>query len=325
MRGILLSVEPQNSSNSMRVRIFCFVLLIGLWGTSSVAQTKRLQDAMKESVELYAHYRDSIDNDFEMSWGRPPLVRAFRRRYVLPELIGVKNIQFAPNTKTDNISLVWIKSPLRVKKLLSKWRSKKYQGYYLTSLNIENGEIVIYVMTGCQGKTGETLQGRFSYGIKDGELELHTIEYQWTETQTTYHNPNVEKIVSLQAYEEMFTIFFNDSTTIETFSDTIDILRSVTQWKDVHFPEKNDVHYTYRSFVSEKEFSNRRKPFLAVNYSFNQQGDILVYFRTIFCRRQKGKYKNLQQHCSSAIVFTLSQDAKGIYQINHFKRTLGLR
>lgn len=305
----------------MHVRIFCFIILIVLGGTSSVAQGKSLQDVMKESVELYAHYRDSIDNDLELKWGRPPLDRTFRRRYVLPELIGVKNIQFTPSSKTDNYSLVWAKSSLRTKGLLLKGRSKNYQGYYQTSFNIENGEIVVYVMTGLQGKTGETLHGRFSYGLKDGDFELHTIEYQWTDTQVTYNNPNVEKVVSQQTYEEMFTVFFGDSITIKTFSDTVDVLRSVTQWKDVNFPEVNDVHYTYRSFVAEHMFLNRRKPFLAVNYTFNQQGDILVYFRTIFCQRQKGRYKNIQQHCSTAMVFTLSQDANGNYRIKHYKRT----
>lgn len=308
----------------MHARIICFVILIGFGGTSSVTQAKNMQDVMKESVELYANYRDSIDNDLNLKWGLPQLNRAFHRRYVLPELIGVKNIHFTPNSKTDNFSLVWIKSPLRVKVLLLKGRSEKYPGYYQASLNIEDGEVVVYVMTGLRGKTGETLQGRFSYGIKDGDFELHTIEYQWTDTKTTYHNPNVKKLMSQQTYEEMFTFFFNDSITIKTFSDTVNVLRSVTQWKDINFPKVNGVHYTYQSFIGERAFSNRSKPFLAVNYTFNQQGDILVYFRTIFCQRQKGRYKNIQQHCSSAIVFTLSKDANGIYQIHHYKRIRGL-
>ena len=309
----------------MRVRIFYFILLICLCGEVSVAQTVHLQEVMKNSVELYSHYKDSLDNDIELRWGRPPLDRSFHCRYVLPELIGLKDIQFTPNSKQDNYSFVWIKSPLKAKRLLSKERSKNYQGYYQTSLNIENGEVVVYVMTGLQGKTGEALQGRFSYGIKDGNFELHTIEYQWTDTKTTYHNPNTEKVVSKKTYEDMFAIFFDDSITTKTFSDTIDVLRSVTQWKDVYFPEVNGVHYTYRSFLGKKTFSDRSKPFLAVNYSFNQHGDILVYFRTIFCQEQKGRYKNMQQHCSSAFVFTLSQDADGVFQISSYRRIMKLK
>ena len=61
----------------MHVRIFCLIILIGFWGTSSVAQGKSLQDVMKESVELYAHYRDSIDNDLELKWGSPPIGQDF--------------------------------------------------------------------------------------------------------------------------------------------------------------------------------------------------------------------------------------------------------
>lgn len=300
------------------------MLLIILW-KGAIAQKRYLQDVLKESVELYSHYRDSLDNDIELKWGRPPLDRTFHQRYVLPELIGANSIQFPLNSKNDDFFLIWITSPLKVKELLLKGRSKNYQGYYITAFNIENGEIVVYIMTGFRGKTGETLQGRFSYGIKDSCFLLHTIEYQWKDIKTTYLNPTTEKVVSQQTYEDMFAIFLEDSITNETFSDTIDVLRSVTQWKDVYFPEANGVHYTYRSVLNKKTFSSRNKPFLAVNYAFNQQGDILVYFRTIFCQRQKGRYKSIQQHCSSAIVFTLSQDANGIYQIKNFRRIMGLR
>ena len=36
--------------------------------------------------------------------------------------------------------------------------------------------------------------------------------------------------------------------------------------------------------------------------------------------KQKGKYKQLQQHCSWALVFTLSPDINGKYKITSYKR-----
>ena len=42
-------------------------------------------------------------------------------------------------------------------------------------------------------------------------------------------------------------------------------------------------------------------------------------------QKQKGKYRSLQQHCASALVFTLSQDVNGKYQIMSYKRVDGIK
>lgn len=301
------------------------VLLICLTIGHSNAQITSLNDVVTDAVESYIHYRDNFDNDNEMRWGRLPIDREkYHVRYVLPELIGVQSLRFPTNSADGNYRLVWATNQSKAKRLLSKRRATDYNWYYMVALNIEDGELVVYVMTGCQGKVGETLQGRFSYGIKDGVFLLHTADYLWQDVVRVYINPDVGKMIDSQTTEEMFTVFFEDAHTLETFSDTIDVLQSITKWGNKCLPKKNGIYYTYQSLLGEKTISIRTKPYLSIDYTFNQQGEILVFFRTIYCHKQKGKYKSLQQQCSSALVFTLSQDANGLYQMMSYKRIDGI-
>ncbi len=310
----------------MKKQLLFLALLMCLNIEYPIAQNTSLNDVITDAVESYICFRDKFDNDIEAKWGRPPINNEkYSVRYVLPELIGAQKLRFPANSKDGKLRLVWATSQSKAKRLICKRRNSYYKWYYMVSLSIEDGELVVYVMTGYHGKVGETLQGRFSYGIKDGIFLLHTTDYIWLDVERTYHNSDVGKIIDPQTEGEMFSVFFEDAHTIETFSDTIDVLQSITKWRKCCMPEKRGVFYTYQSLLSDTMFSTWTKPFLSIDYTFNQQGDVLVYFRTIYCQKQKGKYRSLQQHCASALVFTLSQDVNGKYQIMSYKRVDGIK
>lgn len=284
------------------------------------AQTSNLQGIIRESVESYIKYRDSVDIEIDKRLGLQTTDRNNWKRYVLPELIGADNLFFSCNFESDGVPLVWVTKKRDVKRLLKKKRSDDYSWYYRVSINIEDDEFVVYVMTGFQRKVGETLQGRFSYGLKDGSLSLHTVDYQWTDIKQTYNNPNIGKVMASHILEDMISLWKEDSITRKTFSDTVDVLQSITNWRDSYLPEMSATSFTYLTFLSTRILSTRVNPFLSIDCTFNQQGELLVYFRTIYCQKQKGKYKQLQQHCSWALVFTLSPDINGKYKITSYKR-----
>lgn len=288
------------------------------------AQPYNIPGIIRESVAAYIKYRDSVDIEIDKRLGLQPIDRTLWDRYVLPEIIGVDNIMFPRNSEYDDASLIWVTKKRDVKCLLKKKRSSDYCWYYRVSLNFEDNEIVVYVMTGFQRKVGETLQGRYSYGIKDCGLSLHTIEYQWTDVKQTYNNPAVGKAIASHTLEDMLAIWKEDSITQKYFFDTIDILQSITIWRDSYLPEKLGIHYSFLTSLRTGILSTRTKPLLSIDYTFNQQGDILVYFRTIFWQNQKGENKHLQQHCSSALVFTLSPDVNGEYRVVSYKRVNGI-
>ena len=300
------------------------LLMCMIWG-NTIAQITSLNDVVTDAVESYIHYRDKLDYDLaiEMKW-TPIDVEKCRVRYVLPELIGARGLQFPTNSTDGKHRLVWATSKYTAKRLLSKRRSSDYDRYYMVALNIEDGELAVYVMTGYHGKVGETLKGRFSYGIKDGAFLLHTTDYLWQDVERTYLNTDVGEIIEPQTTDEMFSIFLEYNHTVETFSDTIDILQNITKWGNKCLPKKKGFYYICHSTLSGKKLPTKAKPFLSIDYTFNQQGEILVYFRTIYCHKQKGKYKSLQQYCSSALVFTLSKNINGGYQIMSYKQIDGI-
>lgn len=306
-------------------KTFLGALMMCMIGMNTIAQITSLNDVVADAVESYIHYRDKFDYDLAIEMGWPLIdVEKYSVRYVLPEFIGARELQFPTNSTDRKYKLVWATSKYTAKRLLSKKRTSNYDWYYMVALNIEEGELVVYVMTGYHGKVGETLQGRFSYGIKDGAFLLHTTDYLSQEAKRTYLNPDVGKIIEPQTTDEMFSVFYEDNYTLKTFSDTIDVLHSITKWGNKCLPEKKGFYYSYQSLLSKKTLSTRTKPFLSIDYTFNQRGEILVYFRTIYCQKQNGKYKSLQQHCTSALVFTLSQNVNGTYQIMSYKRVDGI-
>ena len=267
---------------------------------------------MKQSVELYIKHRDSIENDMPYCQNMlPQKDENARLVYVVPELIGADRMEFVQSPACDDIALVWVKSRHDVKKLLRKRRSSKFRFYYRCALNIENGEVVIYVMTGFQRKIGETLRGRFSYGRNGNGFCLHTIEYQYVGTDTMVSCSDVKPVVSRQSYERMFAIFEGENV----FGDTIDVVQNACVWKQPVFPKNENKYYRYHLMPPGKALFESTRPFLSVDYTINQSSDILVHFRTIYFSKQRGRYKKMQQHCSSDRIFTLSQDADGVYQI----------
>lgn len=315
VRVILHLKAPLLFRNMKRVRLTILSVLC-LFPIVSMAQTTNLSDALIESVVLYIHHEDSISDDMASRNGEQIIVRRPLHRYVIPELIGVKDLSFSHCSKNDDVTLVWLKKKSCVKRIMTKSLSENYHGYYRVTINIEDGEFVVYVMKSFKRKVGETLQGRFSYGIKNGLLTIHTIEFQGAHSDSVVLcNPNVDKVVYQESYNKMFAIYFGDSLNLTVFSDTIDILHSINIWKAYNLPTVNDIYYTYESFLSQKTFSYRTKPFLSVDYTFNKEGDILAHFRTIYCQKQHGKYKKMQQICSSDFVFTLSQDSNGMYSL----------
>lgn len=300
------------------------LLMCMIWG-NTIAQITSLNDVVTDAVESYIHYRDKFDYDLAIEMGWSPIdIEKHRVRYVLPEFIGASELKFPTNLKDGKLVLDWATSPSKAKRLLSKRRSSDYDRYYMVALNIEDGELAVYVMTGYHGKVGETLKGRFSYGTKDGAFLLHTTDYLWQDVKRTYLDTDVGEIIEQQTTDEMFSIFLEDNHAVETFSDTIDVLQNITKWGNRCLPEKKGFYYIYHSLLSEKNLSKRSKPFLSIDYTFNQRGEILVYFRTIYCHKQKGKYKGLQQHCGSALVFTLSQNVNGVFQIMSYKQIGGI-
>ena len=81
------------------------------------AQTSNLQGIIRESVESYIKYRDSVDIEIDKRLGLQTTDRNNWKRYVLPELIGADNLFFSCNFESDGVPLVKKKKKRDVKRL----------------------------------------------------------------------------------------------------------------------------------------------------------------------------------------------------------------
>lgn len=303
-----LSLEHRNFN--MMLKKTYLILLVSLLANCSIAQTSDIANIIERSVASYIQYRDSFYINLFV-----PVDETHLKIFVLPELIGANKMHFNPHPTNAERPIVWVTKRLPVKALIRKKRSRDYKGYFRTALNIERGKIAVYITRGYRYKIGETLMGRFTYGIKDGRLCLHTVKYYWNDTYLVYDNPDARDVIEEQTINKMYGMCLDEFRSF--FNDTVDIIESTTicEGDRVEVP---GYHFNYLW-----SYLRLQKTGLSVDYTFNSKGDIICFFRLIEPARHKGLYYIMQQKSSSCFIVVLTPDSSGMYQISSWHRISG--
>lgn len=335
---VILLLKEQRNFEDMHKRIFVIIAL-SVIANITIAQTSVFSSMIQKSVESYIHDHDSILGALD----RPHSSRSF----VLPELIGADKINFSASSAYSGSPIVWTTRRSAVKSLLRKNRSDNYNLFYRVALNIEDGEVVVYVTTGYKLKMGEHMIGRYSYGLKDGAFCLHSIKYIGVDlagtTIVARDTPNTDKIIENRTTNEIFDLFLDEFGS--SFSDTIDVICSTTI-DSQEYPDDADNHFVFVPYgssfpkrrimdVADRHFifvpyhaltkrtNEEQMTALSIDYTFNNTGDIMFFFRLIDIPKQKGRYHKMQQTASSCFVVVLSPDSDGLYQISSYHRING--
>ena len=266
-------------------RIFCIIVLL-IGGLN--LQSQNISDMITNSLITHIH---------QVYEERDSIIFSKKKIYVMPFLFYIdKNI--LPTTLKDS-KIVWLTNKKQIRKIRMKSRDEKYRGFYSLNMSLEdNGNIIIYVQNQLKYYI-DGAKSRFEYKYYCDSNKYSLIKYEYfcdADYKTIYKKDVIDKFKSNSIYEELFQKHIFSQQVKDKYKDTINLVYYYDKFLfkySIALPE--NIHNIPINKVSRIEFKElyktkyQNKYLLSIDVSMNKKGNLIVYFRDIYCN---GKFDN---------------------------------
>lgn len=256
-------------------KLFCIIVVLMICSNLlSQNISSLISDALERHIEME---NDGIN---EVS----------KKIYVTPYLFQI-NKNILPK-KTGNTKINWLISKRQILEFMKKREREKckedyYRNAYTINMDLENNNVVIYV------------QFRRPLGGIDGadsriEYKYDTILNEYIFKKITYNKFREEDRIGLlkqnSIYNELFQKHFSLLQTKNKYNDTIDVIYYHDKFPFIYNPDIPQSVFNipisiidYFNFDYGYKMRYNKKYVLSIDMSFNEKGNILIYFRDIYC------------------------------------------
>lgn len=268
-----------NLKDKAMKRIFCIIILfIGGFNLQSQNISNMITNSLASHIHSVYENKDSI-------------IFKQKKVYVMPFLFSIdKNI--LPTT-LRNSEIVWLTNKRQIRKIRDKKKDEIYRGFFSLNMSLEdNGNIVIYIQDQLKYYIdGAKSRFEYKYYCDSNQYILIKHEYMCDADYKIIDEKHVnDKLRSSSIYKELFQKHLLSQQTKDKYNDTINIVYYDDKFAFKYIADMpksickmaiNKIfHY---DFEDSYETKYKNKYLLSIDVSINKKGNVIVFFRDIYC------------------------------------------